>query len=68
MMDNAIHYRHSDIILVEEFPPVGEILVGGDDHRAVLIQAVDQLKHVVDPLLVHRQIAQLIDDEQVKFQ
>ena len=53
MMNESIHNGHGDLITVKELAPVGKVLVGGKDDGAVLIETVDQLKEVIDALLVH---------------
>ena len=39
-MDEAVHDGHGQVVVVEELTPVGEVLVGGDDHQAILVEAV----------------------------
>ncbi len=56
------------IVVVEDFTLVGDVLVGNNDHRTIFIEAVDQLEQVIDFLPIHRQIAQLVDDEQIILQ
>ncbi len=47
---------------------VGEVLVGGQDHRAELVEDVDELEQVVGPLTGHRQVAQFDHDPQVELE
>ena len=67
MVDQAVHDGDRHVVVGEELTPGGEVLVGGDDHRAVLVQGIDQLEQVVAGLAVHRQVAQLVDDQQVEL-
>ncbi len=67
MVDQPVHDGHSHVVVGEELAPGGEVLVGGDDHRAVLVQGIDQLEQVVAGLSIHGQIAQLVDDQQVEL-
>ena len=67
MVDQAVHDGDRHVVVGEELTPGGEVLVGGDDHRAVLVQGIDQLEQVVSGLAVHRQVAQLVDDQQVEL-
>jgi len=46
-MDDPVHDRNGHIVVVEELTPVGKVLVGGQDNRAVFIQAVDQLDRII---------------------
>ena len=67
MVDNPVNDRHRHVVVVEELAPAGEVLVGGQDDGPVFVQAVDQLEQVVAGLSRHRQVTQLIDDQQVVF-
>lgn len=53
-MYHTVDDRHRNVIAMEELAPTSEFLVGGQDHRAVLVQVVDQLEQVVPGLLRHR--------------
>ncbi len=66
-MDNAVDDGHGHIVIKKELAPIGERLVGGQDDRPVFIQRVDELKQVVHALLVHRQIAQLVNDQAIEL-
>lgn len=68
MMDDPVDDRHGDVVIAEELAPLGELLVGGQDDRAVFIQRVDELKQVIPALLVHRQITQFIDDQHIELE
>mgnify|MGYP006097474079 CR=1 FL=1 len=48
---------------MEELAPTVEVLVGGQDDRAVLVQVVDQLEEVIARLPGHGQITQLTNDQ-----
>jgi len=66
MMNEAINDgRGKDIIVIQDFPPISEGSVGGNHHGATFIPVGDDLKQKFCPLLVHREIAQLINDKQL---
>jgi len=47
MVNDAVDDGYGDVIILEEFAPVGEVFVGGNDQRAVFVEAVDKLEQVV---------------------
>lgn len=68
-MDDAVDDGYGDVVIDKKLAPVGEFLVGGQDHRAVLfVQRVDELKQVVHALFVYRQVTQFVDDEHIEFE
>ena len=67
MVDQPVHDGRGHVVVGKELTLGGEVLVGGDDHRAILVEGVDQLEQVVAGLAVHRQIARLVDDQQVEL-
>jgi hypothetical protein len=54
VVDDPVNDRHRHVVVVEELPPAGEVLVGGDDQRPVLVEPVDQLEQRVARLPAHR--------------
>jgi hypothetical protein len=44
--------------------PVGQVLAGGQDHRAELVEGIHGLEEVVEAPLLHGQVAELVDDQQ----
>ena len=65
MVDHSVDDGHGHVVVMEELAPAGEVLVGGQDDRAVLVQVVDQLEQVVAGLPCHWQVAQFVDDQHV---
>jgi hypothetical protein len=51
-------------VVVEDLAPGGDAAVGGEDDRAVLIAAGDDLEEVAGGLGRERQVAELVDDQQ----
>ena len=67
MVENAIqHGRYLDLIL-EDLRPSTEVLVGGDDHRKLLISLADETKQEVALIPIDFQIPQLVQDQDVVF-
>ena len=65
MMQQAVEDDAGDDSVAEYLAPGTETLIAGDDERAALITARHQLKEQVGALAVDRQIANLIDDQQL---
>ena len=60
MVENPVqHGRHLDLIL-EDLRPPAEVLVGGDDHRELLISLADETKQKVALIPIDFQIPQFI--------
>ena len=64
-MQQTVEDGAGDHRVAEHLTPGTETLVAGDDDRAALVTARDQLEEQVGALAVDRQIADLIDDEQL---
>ena len=65
MMNEAINGgRGKGIIVVENGSPVTEGPVGGHHNGATFIPVGDDLEEEFRPLLVHGQIAKLVNNEQ----
>ena len=61
-MDEPVDHRGGDHVVAEDLAPGAERLVGGDDHRGVLVAAGDELEHQVRGFGVERDVADLVDD------
>ena len=57
MMQEAVEDRAGDDGIAEDFAPGAETLIAGDDDRAALVAARDQLEEQVGALAVDRQIS-----------
>jgi|GEM_PF-3379954 len=68
MVDDSVDNGHGHIVIKEELAPIGERLAGSQDDRPVFIQRIDEPRRVVHALLVHRQIAQLVDDQAIELE
>ena len=62
-MQEAVEDGGGDGGVVEDVAPVGDVAVGGQDDRAVLVAARDDLEEVAGGLVGHRQVAELVDDQ-----
>src|SRR5262249_9940386 len=51
-------------VVVEDLRPVLEGTVGGDHHRPAFVAPADDLEQQIGAVLVDRQIAELVDDQQ----
>ena len=64
-MQQAIEDRRGDDGIAKHLTPLAEALVGGEDNRAPLIAPRDELEEEVRPMLVNRDVADLVDDQQL---
>lgn len=64
MVEQPVEDSRGDDCIAEEFLPVPEALVGGDDNRASLISVRDELKEQIGFLCGYGQVAHLINDDQ----
>jgi len=67
MVEQAIEDRAGDHGIAEHLAPGAEALVAGDDDRAALVTARDQLEEQVGALAIDRQIADLVDQEKLRL-
>jgi len=57
MVDQPVHDGHNHVVVGEELAPGGEVLVGGDDHRAVALASSElTVLSVYTPLLTTRAV------------
>ena len=64
MVEKPVQQRGGDDGIAEDFAPLGESAVGGEDHRALFIAAVDELEEQIATARRDRQVSDLVDDEQ----
>src|SRR5262245_25556819 len=64
VVEDAIQDRGGDDPVAEDLAPAAEALVAGQDHRAALVAATDELEEQVGAWTVDGQIADLVHDEQ----
>jgi len=65
MMQDAVKYGGSDGDVGEDVIPLGEGLVRGKNSGDLLVTPSDELKEQVGALNVHREVADLVDDEEL---
>ncbi|HET9627817.1 MAG TPA: hypothetical protein VFP84_40945 [Kofleriaceae bacterium] len=65
VVEHAVEHGGGYDLVAEHVAPLGDGLVGGDEHAASLIATADELKEQVGGPLLERQIAELVDDEQL---
>ena len=61
MMEQPIEQRHCDHWTAEDVAPIGEALVRGYDHRALLIPCIGQLEEQDAITSGEGQVADLVD-------
>jgi hypothetical protein len=64
-MQQAIQDGRGDDGVPKHLAPLAEALVGGEHDRAPLIAAGDELEEEVRPMLVNRDVADIVDDQQL---
>src|SRR5258708_1633593 len=66
-MQQTVEDCAGDDVIAEDLAPRAEALIAGDDDRATLVTARDQLEEEVGALPVDRQIANLVADQQLRL-
>ena len=66
VVEEPVEQRGGDDGVAEHLAPFGKAAVGGEDHGATLVAGVDQLKEQVAAAGDHRQVANLVDDEELR--
>src|ERR1700760_2474955 len=64
VMQKSVQQGRRDDRIPENFAPLAEAAIGGQDHRALLIASVDQLEEQIAGTSPDGEIADLINDEQ----
>ena len=64
MTDDWVDHRGGDGLVAEHASPAAEWQVRGQDQRGVFVAAGDQLKEQVGGVLLERDVADFVDDEQ----
>ena len=64
VVQEPVEQRGGHDRVAEHVPPLGESLVRGEDHGALLVAGVDELEEEVGGLGVDGDVADLVDDEQ----
>ena len=64
MVHDAVDHRRGHDLVSEHVAPAGEGQVRGQDQRGVFVAAGDQLEEQVRGVLLERDVADFVDDEQ----
>ena len=64
MVQQPVEQRCGDDWIAEDFAPFCKAAVRGEDHRAFFVAGVDELEEQIAAAGDHRQVADLVDDEQ----
>jgi hypothetical protein len=65
VVQEAIQDGGGEDVVAEDGPPLGDDLVGSNQHAAALVPACDELEEEVRTALLERQVAELVDDEKL---
>ena len=66
-VQDAVNDRVGEVIVVQHRTPTSRVLVGGEDHRASLdVTLVDDVEEDVRGVVPVGQVADLVDDEDVR--
>src|ERR1700687_1193490 len=68
MVGQSIEHGSGHLGVAEDLRPVGEGEVGGDQQRGVLVELADQVEQQLPAGLTEREIAELVDDDDVVAQ
>lgn len=66
-MENSIQNSHGDNVILEDISPFAIRFVGSEDNRRLFISPGDELEEAMCFKLIKGQIANLIDDQKLKF-
>ena len=64
VVDDAVDHGRGDDLVAEDVSPAGEGQVLGQDQRGVLVAGGDELEEQVRGVLLERDVADLVDDDQ----
>ena len=67
MVQQPIQDRRGDDLVAEDLAPARQALIGGDQDRAPLVAARDELEEQVRAQTLQRQIADLVDDQKLRL-
>lgn len=67
MIKQAVEDRAGDHGIAEDLAPGAEALVAGDDDRTTLVAARDQLEEEISAVAIHRQVADLVANQQLRL-
>src|SRR5690242_16375249 len=64
VVEQPIKQGGGDDGIAKDLSPLGKAAVGGQDHRALFVAGIDELKEEITAAVHDRQITDLVDDEQ----
>ena len=68
MVGQAIEHGGGHLGVAEHLWPIGEGEIGGDQQRRVFVELADQMEQQLPAGLAEREIAELVDDDDVLAQ
>jgi len=66
VVGETIEQGRGHLGVAEHRRSLGELQVGGDDDRGVLVEAADQVEQQLAAGLGERQVAQLVEDQEIE--
>jgi len=64
VVEQPVKQGGGDDGIAKDLSPLGKAAVGGEDHRALFVAGIDELKGEIASAVHDRQITDLVDDEQ----
>ena len=68
MVGQAIQHGGGHLGVAEDLRPIGEGEIGGDQQGGVFVELADQVEQQLAAGLAERQVAQLVDDDEIVAQ
>ena len=65
VVQESVENGGGEDIVAEDLAPLGDELIGGDEHAALLVTPSDELEEEVGAALLEGQISELVEDEQL---
>ena len=63
VVEEPVEHGGGDHLVAKNVAPLGDHLIGGDEHAASLVTAGDELEEEIRGLLLEGQVAELVDDQ-----
>ena len=67
VVEQSVEDGRCEDLVAEDRAPLGDELVGGDEHAALLVAARDEPKEEMRAALLEGQVPELVEDEQLRL-